>query len=62
VSAKMGVRHVCAYIPLDLYEQMLKVKAETGKSINDIIYEALLKTYGSPKVVHNDRDRGHANV
>jgi len=46
VSVKMGVRHVCAYIPLDLYEQLLKVKAETGKSINDIIYEALLKTYG----------------
>jgi len=41
----MGVRHVCAYIPLDLYEQLLKVKAETGKSINDIIYE----TYGKPE-------------
>ncbi len=48
MSAKMGVRHVCAYIPLDLYEQLLKVKAETGKSINDIIYEALLKVYGKP--------------
>jgi len=32
----MGVRHVCAYIPLDLYEQLLKVKAETGKSIAPI--------------------------
>jgi len=46
VSVKMGVKHVCGYIPLDLYEQLLKVKAETGKSMNDIIYEALLKTYG----------------
>ena len=46
MSAKMGVRHVCGYIPLDLYEQLLKIKAETGKSMNDIIYEALLKVYG----------------
>ena len=46
MSVKMGVRHVCAYIPLDLYEQLLKIKAESGKSMNDIIYEALLKVYG----------------
>ena len=46
MSVRMGVRHVCAYIPLELYEQLLKVKAETGKSMNDIIYEALLKAYG----------------
>ena len=46
MSVKMGVKHVCGYIPLDLYEQLLKVKAETGKSMNDIIYEALVKTYG----------------
>jgi len=46
VSVKVGVKHVCAYIPIDLYEQLLKIKAETGKSMNDIIYEALLKAYG----------------
>jgi len=45
VSVKMGVRHVCAYIPLDLYEQMLKEKARTGKSINDIILEELMDRY-----------------
>jgi hypothetical protein len=46
VSLNMGVKHICAYIPLDLYEQLLKIKAETGKSMNDIVYEALLKAYG----------------
>jgi predicted CopG family antitoxin len=46
VSVKVGVKHICAYVPLDLYEQLLKIKAETGKSMNDIIYEALLKAYG----------------
>jgi len=37
VSVKMGVRHVCAYIPLDLYEQLLKVKAmkRINKVVND---------------------------
>ena len=46
MSLNMGVKHICAYIPLDLYEQLLKIKAETGKSMNDIVYEALLKAYG----------------
>ena len=46
MSVKMGVKHICGYIPLDLYEQLLKIKAETGKSMNDIVYEALLKVYG----------------
>ena len=46
MAPNIGVRHICAYIPLDLYEQLLKIKAETGKSINDIVYEALVKTYG----------------
>ena len=42
----MGVKHICAYIPLNLYEQLLKIKAESGKSMNDIVFEALMKTYG----------------
>ena len=46
MSVKVGVKHVCSYIPIDLYEQLLKVKAETGKSMNEIIYEALDKVYG----------------
>jgi len=46
VSVKMGVKHICAYIPLNLYEQLLKIKAESGKSMNDIVFEALMKTYG----------------
>jgi len=46
VSPNIGVKHVCAYIPLDLYEEMLKIKAETGESMNDLILKALLKAYG----------------
>jgi len=46
MSSSIGVKHICAYIPLDLYEQLLKIKAETGKSMNDIVYEALQKVYG----------------
>ena len=46
MSPNIGVKHICAYIPIDLYEQLLKIKAETGKSINDIVLEALLKVYG----------------
>ena len=46
MAPNIGVKHICAYVPLDLYEQLLKVKAETGKSMNDIVYEALLKVYG----------------
>ena len=46
MSPNIGVKHICAYIPIDLYEQLLKIKAETGKSMNDIVYEALLKAYG----------------
>ena len=46
MSLNMGVKHICAYIPLDLYERLLKIKAETGKSMNDIVYEALQKAYG----------------
>lgn len=49
MSPNIGVKHICAYIPLDLYEQLLKIKAETGKSMNDIIYEALVKVYGKPE-------------
>jgi len=41
----MGVKHVCAYIPIQLYEEMLKEKARTGKSINDIIVEELMDRY-----------------
>jgi len=49
MTPNIGVKHICAYIPLDLYEQLLKIKAETGKSMNDIIYEALAKVYGKPE-------------
>ena len=50
MTPNIGVKHVCAYIPIDLYEQLLKIKAETGKSMNDIILEALQKVYGKPEV------------
>ena len=46
MSPNIGVKHVCVYVPLGLYEQLLKIKAETGKSMNDIVLEALLKVYG----------------
>jgi len=37
VSVKMGVRHVCAYIPVQIYEEMLKEKAmkRINKVVND---------------------------
>ena len=41
----VGVKHVCAYVPIQLYEEMLKEKARTGKSINDIIVEELMDRY-----------------
>ena len=41
----VGVKHVCAYIPVQIYEEMLKEKARTGKSINDIILEELMDRY-----------------
>jgi len=50
MTPNIGVKHVCAYIPLDLYEQLLKIMAETGKSMNDIVYEALQKAYGKTEV------------
>jgi len=45
VSYQVGVKHVCAYIPIQIYEEMLKEKARTGKSINDIILEELIDRY-----------------
>jgi hypothetical protein len=45
VSYQIGVKHVCAYIPVQIYEEMLKEKARTGKSINDIILEELMDRY-----------------
>ena len=45
MSYTIGVKHVCAYIPTQLYEEMLKEKARTGKSINDIILEELMDRY-----------------
>ena len=41
----VGVKHICAYVPIRLYEEMLKEKARTGKSINDIILEELMDRY-----------------
>jgi len=45
VSYQVGVKHICAYVPIQLYEEMLKEKARTGKSINDIILEELMDRY-----------------
>jgi len=45
MSYTIGVKHVCAYVPVQLYEEMLKEKARTGKSINDIIVEELIDRY-----------------
>jgi len=35
VSVKMGVRHVCAYIPVQIYEEMLKAMKRINKVVND---------------------------
>ena len=45
MSYQVGVKHICAYVPIQLYEEMLKEKARTGKSINDIILEELMDRY-----------------
>jgi len=45
MSYTIGVKHVCAYVSVQLYEEMLKEKARTGKSINDIIVEELIDRY-----------------
>jgi len=45
VGYQVGVKHICAYVPIRLYEEMLKEKARTGKSINDIILEELMDRY-----------------
>ncbi len=45
MSYQVGVKHICAYVPIQIYEEMLKEKARTGKSINDIILEELMDRY-----------------
>jgi len=36
-----GVKHICTYVPLDVYEGMLRIKSQTGKPLYALISEAL---------------------
>jgi hypothetical protein len=36
-----GVKHICTYVPLDVYESMLRIKSQTGKPLYSLISEAL---------------------
>ncbi|MGC9113456.1 hypothetical protein, partial [Acidilobus sp.] len=36
-----GVKHICTYVPLDVYEGMLRIKSQTGKPLYSLISEAL---------------------
>ncbi len=39
-----GAKNVCAAVPLDTYLALLRLKAETGKSIYQLVREAI-ETY-----------------
>ncbi len=36
-----GFKNVCAAVPMDIYLQLLRLKAETGKSLYEIVREAI---------------------
>ncbi len=36
-----GFKNVCAAIPMDTYLQLLRIKAETGKSLYEIVRQAI---------------------